>query len=149
MRIRQQRQQQRGRKLYSWHAPETECIGKGKAHKPYEFGVKVSIATTNRRRKGGQFVLHAEALPGNPYDGHTLADVIEETQALTGREIKRVYVDKGCRGHKVSKPLSIFISGQRRGVVGAIKRELRRRSAIGPMLSRVKVIAVIRSSAFV
>ena len=97
MRIRQQRQQQRGRKLYSWHAPETECIGKGKAHKPYEFGVKVSIATTNRRSKGGQFVLHAKALPGNPYDGHTLADVIEETQALTGREIKRVYVDKGCR----------------------------------------------------
>lgn len=53
MRIRQQRQQQRGRKLYSWHAPETECIGKGKAHRPYEFGVKVSITTTNRRCKGG------------------------------------------------------------------------------------------------
>jgi IS5 family transposase len=57
--------------------PEVECIGKGKAHKPYEFGVKVSITTTNRRCKGGQFVLHAKALPGNPYDGHTLAPVIE------------------------------------------------------------------------
>lgn len=87
--IRRQRQNQRGWKLYSWHAPETECIGKGKAHKPYEFGCKVSIAITNRRCKGGQFVLHAKALPGNPYDGHTLGAVIEETQALTGREIER------------------------------------------------------------
>jgi len=45
--IRWQRQRQRGRKVYSWHAPETECIGRGKAYKPYEFGCKVSIATTN------------------------------------------------------------------------------------------------------
>jgi len=89
--IRSQKQRQRGWKLYSWHAPETECIGKGKVHKPYEFGCKVSI-TTNRRCKGGQFVLHAKAFHGNPYDGHTLETVIAETQALTGREIERVYV---------------------------------------------------------
>ena len=50
-----------------------ECIGKGKTHKPYEFGVKVSIATTNARDPGGQFVVHANALPGNPYDVHTPA----------------------------------------------------------------------------
>ncbi len=47
---------------------------------------------------GGQFVLHAKALPGNPYDGHTLKDVIEDAEALTGREIERIYVDKGYRG---------------------------------------------------
>ena len=98
--IRSQKQRQRGWKLYSWHAPETECIGKGNAAALYEFGVKVSLTTTNRSCKGGQFILHAKALPGNPYDGHTLADVLEETQALTGREIERVYVDKG-----VSRPL--------------------------------------------
>ena len=97
--IRSQRQRQRGWKLYSWHAPETECIGKGKAAKPYEFGCKVSLVTTNRRCKGGQFILHAKAFAGNPYDGHTLGNVIAETQALTGREIERVYVDKGYRGH--------------------------------------------------
>jgi IS5 family transposase len=136
--IRWQRQNARGPKLYSWHAPETECIGKGKAHKPYEFGCKVSIATTNRRCKGGQFVLHAKALPGNPYDGHTLAEVIEETQALTGREIERVYVDKGYRGHSAPKPRSVFISGQKRGVHGVIKRELRRRSAIEPVIGHMK-----------
>ena len=138
MQIRRQRQQQRGPKLYSWHAPETECIGKGKAHRPYEFGVKVSIATTNRRCKGGQFVLHAKALPGNPYDGHTLAAVIEETEILTGREIERVYVDKGYRGHDAPKPLRVFRSGQKRGVFGVIKRELRRRSAIEAVIGHLK-----------
>jgi IS5 family transposase len=63
-------------KLYSLHAPEVECIGKGKAHRPYEFGVKVSVATTVKHSAGGQFVTHAAALPGNPYDGHTLGTVI-------------------------------------------------------------------------
>lgn len=138
MQIRRQRQQQRGWKLYSWHAPETECIGKGKAHRPYEFGVKVSIATTNRRAKGGQFVLHAKALAGNPYDGHTLADVIAETERLTGREIERAYVDKGYRGHDAAKPLRVFLSGQKRGVFGAIRRELRRRSAIEAVIGHMK-----------
>jgi transposase, IS5 family len=138
MQIRWQRQNARGPKLYSWHAPETECIGKGKAHKPYEFGCKVSIATTNRRSKGGMFVLHAKALPGNPYDGHTLREVIEETQALTGRAVERAYVDKGYRGHDAPKPRSVFISGQKRGVHGAIKRELRRRSAIEPVIGHLK-----------
>jgi IS5 family transposase len=60
--IRSQQQRQRGWKLYSFHAPEVECIGKGKASAPYEFGVKASIVTTNARAPGGQFVLHARAL---------------------------------------------------------------------------------------
>src|ERR1700750_2361313 len=125
--IRSQQQRQRGWKLYSFHAPEVECIGKGKASAPYEFGVKPSIVTTNARAPGGQFVLHAKALPGNPYDGHTLRAVIEATERLTGREIERAYVDKGYRGHDAPHPRRVFISGQKRGVFGAIKRELRRR----------------------
>ncbi len=136
--IRGQKQRQRGWKLYSWHAPETECIGKGKARTPYEFGVKVSLTTTNKRCKGGQFILHAKALPGNPYDGHTLKEVIAETEALTGREIERVYVDKGYRGHDALKPYRVFKSGQKRGVHGQIKRELRRRSAIEPVIGHCK-----------
>ena len=117
--IRGQQQRQRGWKLYSFHAPETECIGKGKASAPYEFGVKVSIVTTNARAPGGQFVLHAKALPGNPYDGHTLRDVIEDTEKLTGCEIERGYVDKGYRGHDAKNPRRVFISGQKRGVFGS------------------------------
>ena len=136
--IRRQKQRQRGWKLYSWHAPETECIGKGKARAPYEFGVKVSLTTTNRRCKGGQFILHAKALPGNPYDGHTLKQVIEETEALTGRKIERAYVDKGYRGHDAPKPLRVFKSGQKRGVHGQIRRELRRRSAIEAVIGHCK-----------
>ena len=136
--IRSQQQRQRGWKLYSFHAPEVECIGKGKASAPYEFGVKVSVVTTNARAPGGQFVLHARALPGNPYDGHTLRTVIENTQKLTGCEIERAYVDKGYRGHDAPHPRRVFISGQKRGVFGAIKRELRRRSAIEPIIGHLK-----------
>jgi transposase, IS5 family len=136
--IRSQKQRQRGWKLYSWHAPETECIGKGKARTPYEFGVKVSLTTTNKRCAGGQFILHAKALPGNPFDGHTLKEVIEETEALTGREIDRVYVDKGYRGHDVPRPGRVFKSGQKRGVHGQIKKELRRRSAIEAVIGHCK-----------
>ena len=138
MQIRKQKQRQRGWKLYSWHAPEVECIGKGKARAPYEFGCKVSITTTNKRCAGGQFVLHAKAFHGNPYDGHTLRTVIEETQALTGREIERAYVDKGYRGHDAPNPLRVFRSGQKRGVHGQIKRELRRKSAIEPVIGHLK-----------
>jgi IS5 family transposase len=136
--IRSQRQRQRGWKLYSFHAPEVECIGKGKASAPYEFGVKVSIVTTNARAPGGQFVLHAKSLPGNPYDGHTLKTVLEDTQHLTGREIERAFVDKGYRGHDAPNPRSVFISGLKRGVFGAITRQLKRRSAIEPVIGHMK-----------
>lgn len=136
--IRSQQQRQRGWKLYSFHAPEVECIGKGKARSPYEFGVKVSIVATNRRAPAGQFVLHAKALPGNPYDGHTLRDALDGAQQLTGCTIQRVYADKGYRGHQAPNPRRVFISGQKRGVVGIIKRELRRRSAIEPLIGHMK-----------
>ena len=86
-RVRWQRQNQRGRKVYSLHAPEVECIGKGKAHRPYEFGVKVSVATTLNPSKGGQFIAHVKALPGAPYDGHTLATVIPEIETQVGASL--------------------------------------------------------------
>ena len=72
------------------------------------------------------------------YDGHTLRDAIEDTQRLTGREIERAYVDKGYRGHEAPHPRRVFISGQKRGVFGTIKRELRRRSAIEPLIGHMK-----------
>src|ERR1019366_5000387 len=92
-RVRAQQRGQRGPKIYSLHAPEVECIGKGKAHKPYEFGVKVSVATPLRHSRGGQFVAHVAALPGNPYDGHTLATVIPAMQAIIGNTLDRVIAD--------------------------------------------------------
>src|SRR4029079_13011819 len=102
--IRSQQQRQRGWKLYSFHAHETECIGKGKASTPYEFGVKASIVTSNRRAPGGLFVLHASSLPENPYDGHPLRNVTYRTETLSGCPIERAYVDKGYRGHDAQNP---------------------------------------------
>ena len=148
-RVREQRQHQRGRKslpsgsvprLYSLHAPEVECIGKGKAHRPYEFGVKVSIATTLHRSAGGQFIAHAKALPGNPYDGHTLATVIPEIETQIGANLTRVVADRGYRGHNATPDhkFKVYISGQRRRVTETIKRQLRRRSAVEPVIGHAK-----------
>jgi IS5 family transposase len=139
-RVLDQKQRQRGPKVYSLHAPEVECIGKGKAHAPYEFGVKVSIATTLKHSKGGQFVTHVKALPGNPYDGHTLKTVIPEMEVLVGNIIERILADKGYRGHNAPPDYKfrVFTSGQNRRMTPAIKRELRRRSAIEPVIGHLK-----------
>ena len=84
----------------------------------------------SRRCKGGQFILHAKALPGNPYDGHTLGQVIAETEAFPGREIERANVNKGNVGHDAPKAYRVFRSSQKRGFHGQIKKDLRRRSPI-------------------
>jgi transposase, IS5 family len=139
-RVRNQRQNQRGRKVYSLHAPEVECIGKGKAHRPYEFGVKVSVATTLVRSKGGQFIAHVKALPGNPYDGHTLKTVIPEIETQVGANLSRIVADRGYRGHNAAPDhkMKVYISGQKRGVTDAVKRDLRRRSAVEPVIGHAK-----------
>ena len=128
------------KKIYSLHAPEVECIGKGKSHKPYEFGVKVSIATTLNRCKGGQFAIHAKALPGNPYDGHTLAAVIPEIEQLTGGVLKRILADAGYRGHNApdSHKFRVYTAGQKRRMTPAIKKQMKRRSAVEPVIGHIK-----------
>jgi transposase, IS5 family len=139
-RVHKQRYRQRGPKVYSLHAPEVECIAKGKAHRPYEFGVKVSIATPLHRCRGGQFVIHAAAVPGNPYDGHTLATVLPAIRQQIGAALTRVIADAGYRGHNAppAQAPSVYTSAQKRGVIPEIKRELRRRSAVEPVIGHLK-----------
>jgi len=125
-------------KLYALHAPEVECIGKGKARVRYEFGVKLGVAVGNARAPGGQFVLGIRALPGNPYDGHTLAAQIAQAERLTGERVERAYVDQGYRGHDADRA-RVFITRQRRdGLTPTIRRELRRRSAVEPVIGHLK-----------
>ena len=135
-----QKKRQEAPKVYSLHAPEVECIGKGKAHKPYEFGVKVSLATTVAPSKGGQFILHAKALPGNPYDGHTLKTVLPGIEAVTGAALSRILADAGYKGHNAPEELKfkVYTQGQKRGVTTAIKRQLKRRAAIEPVIGHGK-----------
>jgi IS5 family transposase len=120
-------------KLYSLHAPEVECISKGKAHKRYEFGVKVSIITPLKKA----FVLVSDALHGNPYDGHTLRDGLEAVEMLMGHKVTTTVADKGYRGHGI-EDREIYISGQKRGVTNRIKKMLKRRSAIEPVIGHLK-----------
>jgi transposase, IS5 family len=139
-RVRDQRRGERGKKVYSLHAPEVECIGKGKPHKPYEFGVKISVATPLNRCKGGQFVAHVQALPGNPYDGHTLASVIPDLEQTIGAELERIVTDAGYKGHHApqEKRFRVYVAGQKRGLTPAIKRAFRRRAAVEPVIGHLK-----------
>src|ERR1700726_3994547 len=138
IKVRHQDHRQRGPKVYSLHAPEVECIGKGKARAPYEFGCKVSIATPVTSPKGGQFVLHAKALHGNPFDGHTLGPVITDMEKLTGVEARRIHVDKGYRGHNHPHRFRVWISGQVRRVTASLPRAMKQRAAVEPVIGHLK-----------
>ena len=95
------------------HAPEVECLAKGKAHKPYEFGVKVSLATT----QASNFVVGLQALAGNPYDEHTLEGQLDQVERLTGKRPRRCVVDQGYRGHGIDPThTEVLISRQHRTV---------------------------------
>jgi transposase, IS5 family len=139
-RVLTQRPRDGGKHIYSLHAPEVECIGKGKSHKPYEFGVKTTVATTLNRCKGGQFAIHAKTLPGRPYDGHTLETVLPDIEALTGAGISRILADAGYKGHNapLAHKFHVFTTGQKRGVTPQIKRQMKRRAAVEPVIGHIK-----------
>jgi transposase, IS5 family len=127
-------------RVFSLHAPEVECIGKGKPHKPYEFGVKVSLATTLTHSKGGQFIVHAKALPGKPYDGHTLGTIIPEIEEQLGVTLQRIIADAGYRGHNAPSAyrFKVYTAGQKRGMTEHIRRQMRRRAAVEPIIGHTK-----------
>jgi transposase, IS5 family len=122
-------------KLYSVHAPEVECIAKGKAHKRYEFGCKASVATTSKTN----WILGAQALHGNPYDGHTLSSAIEQVERLSGQTPRDVMVDQGYRGHgyQGSAIVHVVRSIPKRAT-RSLRRMLRRRAAIEPTIGHMK-----------
>ena len=120
-------------KIYALHEPEVDCISKGKARVRYEFGTKVSLATT----LDGGFVVGARSFPGNPYDGHTLASALEQVAILTDQVPALAVVDRGYRGHGV-EATKVLISGTRRGITPLLARLLKRRSAIEPEIGHMK-----------
>ncbi len=83
-------------------------------------------------------MLHAKALHGNPYDGHTLGPVVADLERLTGVETRRIHVDKGYRGHNHPQKFRVWISGQVRRVTAAIRREMKRRAAVEPVIGHMK-----------
>ena len=82
-------------KIYALHEPEIDCISKGKARVRYEFGCKVSIATTLDPIVNGGFVVGRRSFPGNPYDGHTLGPALEQMEILTDQRPDLAVVDRG------------------------------------------------------
>lgn len=123
-------------KIYSIHAPEVECISKGKAHKRYEFGNKVGLATTSR----DNWIVGIRAFHGNPYDGHTLTPTLDQVERLTQWKVKEAYVDLGYRGHKYEGETAIHIVNFRtmKKVTRSVKKWLKRRAAIEPIIGHLK-----------
>jgi transposase, IS5 family len=133
-RLHRQRRYDKG-KLYSVHAPEVECISKGKAHKRYEFGCKVALGVTS---KGG-WVLAARSLEGNPYDGHTLQSTMDRIVSTSGIEPEQVYCDMNYRGHDYEGECQIHVASRKRGsIVASVWRWMRRRAAIEPSIGHLK-----------
>jgi IS5 family transposase len=120
-------------KIYALHEPEVDCISKGKARVRYEFGCKVSIATTLT----GGFVVGMRSMPGNPYDGHTLPDALQQVETLTGSCPSLAVVDRGYRGHG-AHGTTVLVSGTRRSLTSRLRKLLRRRSAIEPEIGHMK-----------
>ena len=122
-------------KVYSMHAPEVECLAKGKARQKYEFGVKVAVVSTSR----DNWVLGADAVPGAPYDGHTLAGALAQAERLSGVAATEAYVDKGYRGAARSVPLvTVHLPKKGKGLPRSERRWLKRRSAVEPVIGHLK-----------
>ncbi len=121
-------------KIYSVHEPGVECISKGKAHKRYEFGCKVSVAATSR---GGWFV-GAKAIHGNPYDGHTLKGALRQINRIA-KLPEHVFVDMGYRGHGYTGKVNIHVDKRRRGrTAKSLWRWMKRRAAVEPGIGHLK-----------
>ena len=121
-------------KIYSIHAPEVECIAKGKAHKKYEFGNKVSFVSTSREG----FLVGALGLHGNPYDGHTLGQALEQAERLcAGARIGRAFVDRGYRGHGYTGAVEVHIRDSRRRP-RSLRKWVKRRSAVEAVIGHMK-----------
>ena len=125
-------------KLYALHAPEVECISKGKARNRYEFGVKVSLAVTHKQG----LMVGAKRFVGNPYDGHTLAAQISQCNELiqaAGSEVKQAFVDLGYRGVDADNPgIEVVHRGRIKSMTERQKKQLKRRQAIEPAIGHVK-----------
>ena len=122
-------------KLYSVHADEVECIAKGKVHKPYEFGNKASFVTTSK----SNWLVGAQSLQGNPYDGHTLDGALAQVSALTGRSPRNAYCDQGYRGHGVQSDTVIKVVGRiPKRTTRAIRKWMKRRATIEPTIGHLK-----------
>lgn len=134
-------QQRKGKnKLYALHAPEVECIGKGKARKPYECDVKVSVAVTYKQG----LLVGARSFTGNPYDGHILSAQMEQSTILLqdlNVSPKQVVVDLGFRGKEVDRAnpeLEIIHRGRLKTMTKAQRRWLKRRQAVEPAIGHLK-----------
>lgn len=81
--------------------------------------------------------LSSQALHENQFDGHTLGSSLKKAEQITGVRINQAFIDRGYKGHGVEDK-DVYISGQKRGMTRALKKQLKRRSAIEPHIGHMK-----------
>jgi IS5 family transposase len=132
--------QQRGdtNKVYSLHEPTVSCIAKGKAHKKYSFGSKVSVASLS----GSNVVVGITSFVGNPHDGRTLATALDQVVHWTGQRYARVLVERGYRGHGQVGNTTVIMPGKKAHESAYALRKhktlCKRRSAIEAIIGHLK-----------
>ena len=123
-------------KLYSMQAPEVECIAKGKVHKKYEFGCKVSLVSTSK----DSWIVGVQAVHGNPYDGHTLKAALDQAEEIAGWRPQHAYCDKGYKGAPaVLNDTEVHLANKKKKSMKASEwKWYRRRSGIEPIIGHAK-----------
>lgn len=132
------RQEEGCQKIYSTHEPETKCHSKGKAHKKYEYGNKVSVAST----KTSNIVVSVVSFVENIHDSKTIEPTLEIHKEMTGVTAKKVLYDRGGRGCKKVGETEIIIpesgTGKSEYHKRKAKKDFQRRSAIEPIIGHLK-----------
>jgi IS5 family transposase len=127
-------------KIYSLHEPQVACIAKGKAHKPYEFGCKIGIATLPK----SNVIVGIAHFLGNPHDSQTLEATLQQAQALCGKTFQTAIVDRGYAGkRKVGETEIILPSPQKDKHLNTYqkrkkRKQCRSRSAVEPVIGHLK-----------
>ncbi|MEW8026704.1 MAG: IS5 family transposase, partial [Candidatus Thiodiazotropha endolucinida] len=126
-------------KIYSLHEPQVYCIAKGKDHKQYEYGNKVSIASTAK----GNLVIGVVSHERNIHDGHTLPEVLAHIERSRGKPVKRAVVDRGYRGRNKVNGVEIILPKKAlkkdsRYQRDKKRKQCRRRAAIEPIIGHLK-----------
>jgi IS5 family transposase len=128
-------------KVYSLHKPFTQCIAKGKAHKQYEFGNKVGIIVTGNT--GRKIITAVKAFLDNPYDGHTIEPLLEQMEKGGQRLPEKIVYDRGGKGRKEIKGVSILTPDKAKKTDSAHMRQQKRkqfrsRAGIEPIIGHLK-----------
>lgn len=121
-------------KIYSLHEPQVKCYTKGKEHKKFEFGSKVSLLITQRTG----VIVGALNFTDTLHDSKTLPMALEQYERLTGRKASDIFLDRGYKGRKQINQTNLHTPKPEKNISQAKRKRFKRRAAIEPVISHLK-----------